>query len=253
MSPGADLSRQHIRQGIAAHVSCLAHEENCINPRGAADEAGVNHSPDVQHQHKLLIGGSQLLYGFLLLLEKLIVSRHGFPVPALPGVSGDNVDRRIRIGFKDVSFLHRTGSRLLKGTVKEHHDALRIPGCQSFPDSPIVIIPGPVHLFIVAVQPLIRGDHKPGIFQTFLCISGEAAVHIPGSGSPLDGMPGSGSVEGQLSPGGKGKGSVVFQKHHALGGDASGELHVSFFPFTYFRTGCCEYSGHFLHHPFFIP
>ena len=88
------------------------------------------------------------------------------------------------------------------------------------------------------------GDGEARPDKALFDVDGLPGVHVPGAGAAPDRMPGPPAVEGDLLWPCQGQGPVVFQQHHALGGQPAYQLPVLLLHPAHRRVS----RGKYLHH-----
>ena len=100
-------------------------------------------------------------------------------------------------------------------------------------------------VLVKAVQPGGGADFKPGIPEPLLHVGHAAGVHIPRAGAALDHTAHAVAEQRQLAAVRRqGQHAVVFQKHHALGGNAPHAGEIPFFPFAHLGRCGRKNLGH---------
>ena len=209
--------------GLRDIQHCLNHGTRFQNIRQLDDAARV------QNQHRGHLAVVQKAQRFLLPLAQVIVSRRQTAVFSLAGNPADDIDGGFRTG--NILRGHRTALGQDKGIGAVGIKAV-FYGFGLFQHQLLPIFPGILITGFVFLQPILADNRNPRILQSLINGNRFSVVHIAGANTAFDGLHRTAAQQchGNLP---KGQQSIIFQQHHALGGNLPGKGAMGLFTVRY--------------------
>ena len=217
LSGGVGPTQEDVGEGIADTGAELGEQEDVGN---VAQRAEVDDATHVEHEEEALEAGVQGEDVADLGVGEPEVSGLGGAVTALPGDSGQDVDGRTRVG----AGLDIEGDRVLRlGHDRAHadHDGGDAALGGLGPDTGDEVLVGLETDMLVGLQPGPGDNGEAGRLQPLLDGGDVAGVDVSAAGSALDGVPRTGSEQGDLARLSQREGAIGAQQHHALRGESA--------------------------------
>ena len=254
MAGRAHRAGDHIGESRAALFPDLAHEQDGVQSGDLVDAGQVHGRADVDDEDRLFI-----VRGTEFDLTDLLRQEHeflGFAVRALAGLAGYDIETRVGLARRDIRFGHfPTGGVDEAGA----EDVVGIGTAADLQESGAHVMEKLFLLLIevrlVIVEPRTGRHRVAGVLEALEHIDILSRVDFPAAGPAENGLGDAGTVQGDV-PRSRRKGSVVFQKHDALFGNAPCQVAVVPLPLvflgrctcvsSYFHWFCSSLFGRFI-------
>ena len=233
---------QNIRQGAAALHAALSHEQHGVDA-GFLQDRKVDHAAAVQHQDQLSILRGKRFEALLLHVGKQIIARFDPAVPALPRLTGQDIDSGVGF-FRQLVVLDRRARGIGHGLFADSNKHLHGARGTEALDRRLNALPPRIDVGFVfggePVHPEGRRERESRVFQPPLDRYAVSFAHFAAARAALDRHATARTVQGDPARLDR-QDAVVFQQDNPFRRRLPRQSSMIPLPLRFFRGRCAEH------------